>query len=145
LAGPETSHHALVTGYFQQTMNLIESFGALDRQDIVAAHWYPDGPPLADYLDALHGAAADHQLWLSQTGNATADLQARADYSPNILTIFAGTDRPCWPHVVFYRLWDGLDCCSEPIVTSTYAPNPAFNTYRAWLEQHFAIPRFPPR
>jgi len=141
LAGPETSHHAAANGYYRQTMGLIESYGALDTQDIVAVHWYPDGPALTDYLDAIHDTAGSHEVWLSETGYATADLKAQADFYGWLLQTFVRSDRAWWTHVIFYRLWDGLDCCTEAIVTSDFTPKPAFDTYRDWIEKPFARPR----
>lgn len=145
IAGPETSHHAVASGYFRETMDQIVGYGALDSQDIVAVHWYPDGPPLADYLDAVHALAGSHEVWLSETGLATADLPAQAAFYDRVLRMFAAAARPWWTHVIFYRLWDGLDCCTEAIVRGDFTPKPAFDLYRAWNLKPLAVPRYPPK
>jgi hypothetical protein len=54
LGGPETSHHALADGFFARTMDVIQSFRAMEPQDVVAVHWYNDGPPLLTYMDAVN-------------------------------------------------------------------------------------------
>jgi hypothetical protein len=68
LAGPDTSHHAAYTGYLQRTMNTIRGYDALEPQDVVGVHWYPDGPPLVSYLDVVHQIVGDRDVWLSETG-----------------------------------------------------------------------------
>lgn len=141
LAGPETSHHAVASGYYRLTMNLIQSYGALDTQDIVAVHWYPDGPPLTDYLDAIRSAASRHEVWLSETGDASVDPKPQADFYNWMLQTFITGGRPWWTHKIFYRLWDGYDCCSEAIVKSDFTPKPAFDVYRDWICKRVAVPR----
>ena len=141
LAGPETSHHAAANGYYRQTMDTIESYGALDSQDIVAVHWYPDGPPVLDYLDTIHGSASSRDVWLSETGDATVDPAQQADFYDRMLQVFEATGRPWWTHIVFYRLWNGHDCCSEAIVKSDYSPTPAFYAFRNWILKPHAVPR----
>jgi hypothetical protein len=133
IAGPETSHHALASGYFRGTMNFIQTFGALDAQDIVGVHWYPDGPPLPGYLDAIHTAVGGREVWLSETGIATPDLARQANFYAGMLQTFETADRPWWTHIIFYRLWDGSDCCSEAILKSDYTPKPAYDTYQDWI------------
>jgi hypothetical protein len=141
LAGPETSHHAAVSGYFQATLDLIQTYGALNPADIIAVHWYPDGPPLVDYLDAVHGVADRQEVWLSETGMSTADPQSQAAFFDRVLGTFLHSDRPWWTHLIFYRLWDGEECCSEAIVTRDYSPKPAFDVYRRWIAAPIAVPR----
>ncbi len=145
MAGPETSHHAIASGYYAQTMQLIEAAGGFDKQDIVSVHWYADGPPLGGYLDAVQSAAGTHEVWLTETGYASANPQTQADFYNSTLQTFAEGSRPWWTHVIFYRLWDGQACCSYAIVTPNYSPKPAFSVYREWLSKALARPRFPPR
>jgi len=145
IAGPETSHHALASGYYRETMDQITAYGALDAQDVVAVHWYPDGPALAGYLDAIESAAGAHEVWLSETGFATADLPAQAAFYDRMVRTFVASNRPWWTHIIFYRLWDGTDCCSEAILKADFTPKPAFTVYQGWLEKPLAMPRFPPR
>ena len=141
LAGPETSHHALQSGYFSGTMDLIQSNRALDVQDIVSVHWYADGPPLFDYLDNAHDVVRHQDVWLSETGYRSTDPGAQAAFYGGVLNTFAMSGRPWWTHVIFYRLWDGTDCCSEAIVGADYRPKPAFTAYSNWLLQPRAVPR----
>jgi putative glycosyl hydrolase len=143
IAGPETSHHALASGYFRGTMNLIEAFGALDDQDIIGVHWYPDGPPLTGYLDAIHAAVGGRDVWLSETGIATADFTRQADFLNRMLQAFEAGGRPWWTHIIFYRLWDGSDCCTESILRADYTPKPAYDVYRDWILKPHAVPRPP--
>lgn len=145
IAGPETSHHAMVSGYYVQTMQLIEASGAFDKQDIVSVHWYADGPPLGGYLDSVRSAAGTHEVWLSETGYPSTNLQSQADFYNGLLQAFSELSRPWWTHVIFYRLWDGQACCSNAIVTDVYRPKPAFEAYRDWIDKALARPRFPPR
>jgi hypothetical protein len=140
LGGPETSHHALTDGYYAHTMDTLASWRALDPQDVIAVHWYHDGPPLADYMDAINQSAAGHQVWLSETGYSTADPNAQAGFFNDVLTTFVSSERAWWTHVVFYRLWDGHDCCTEAIVDSAYGAKPAFDTYRQWIAASTAAP-----
>lgn len=135
LAGPETSHHALASGYYEHAMDAIEGAGALAPQDIVGVHWYSDGPPIDDYLNAIHAVAGRQDVWLSETGYATADASAQAAFYDQMLERFLSPTRPSWwTHVVFYRLWDGHDCCTDAILTSDYRNKPAFDMYRRRIE-----------
>jgi polysaccharide biosynthesis protein PslG len=133
LAGPETSHHALASGYFANTMDLLRSWRTFGPQDIVSVHWYRDGPQLPDYMDAINAVAFPQTVWLSETGFASPDLAAQADFFDSVLTVFASDARPWWTHLIFYRLWDGQDCCSEAILRADYTPKPAFDTFQSWL------------
>jgi hypothetical protein len=138
LAGPDTSHHALGSGYYVRTMDRIQSARALNPVDVVAVHWYPDGPPLADYIDAISapGLAGNNDVWLTEVGISTADPAREAAFYRMVLGLFAANENPRWSHVVFYRLWDGRACCSEAIVNPDFTPKPAFHALR------FAIDRF---
>ena len=133
LGGPETSHHALAKGYYEHTMETLASWRALDPQDVIAVHWYHDGPPLGDYMDAINQLADGHEVWLSETGISTADPNAQSAFFDSVLTTFVSRERAWWTHVVFYRLWDGHDCCTEAILDSAYAAKPAFDDYRDWI------------
>jgi hypothetical protein len=134
LAGPEVSHHALASGYYARTMDAVQSAQALNPGDVVAVHWYHDGPPLTAYLDSVHAVADRQQVWLSETGYSTPDPAAQAAFNTSILAAFAASGRPWWTHVIFYRLWDGQDCCTEALVTSDYRTKPAFDAIRDWIE-----------
>jgi Glycosyl hydrolase catalytic core len=146
LAGPEVSHHALAAGYYGRVMDLIQSWRALNPWDVVAVHWYGDGPPLPPFLDAVHASAERHDVWLSETGYSTADAGAQADFYRAMLDTFAASGRPWWTHLIFYRLWDGRDCC-ESILTGDYRAKPAFEAIQQWLESAPDAPndRRPPR
>jgi hypothetical protein len=144
LAGPEVSHHALPSGYFERTMDLMRSARSFDPQDIVSVHWYADGPPLPTYLDAVGRLAGTQDVWLSETGFATADLAMQSDFFTQVLDEFANGQRPWWTHVIFYRLWDGHDCCTEAILRGDYSTKPAFDRYREWIGNH-AMERRSPR
>jgi putative glycosyl hydrolase len=135
LAGPEISHHAMASGYYQHVMDTLQTWRALNPQDIVAVHWYGDGPPLLQYLDAVHAAADRYQVWLSETGYSTADLDRQADFYRSMLESFASSRRAWWTHLIFYRLWDGTDCCSEALLTANFTAKPAFDAIRSWLDQ----------
>jgi hypothetical protein len=133
LAGPDTSHHALASGYFTNTMDLVRAWHAFAPQDIVGVHWYHDGPSLPDYMDAINVVASPQTVWLSEAGFASSDPLAQANFYDTVLTTFASDARPWWTHVIFYRLWDGQDCCSEAILHADYTPKPAFDTYHRWI------------
>jgi hypothetical protein len=134
LAGPEVSHHAIASGYYARVMDRLLFWRALDPQDVVSVHWYRDGPPMLDYLDTVHAAADRNQVWLSEIGYATADPAAQAEFYRAALDTFATSGRWWWSHVIFYRLWDGLDCCTEAIVTADFRSKPAFDAIRDWLD-----------
>jgi Glycosyl hydrolase catalytic core len=138
LAGPETSHHALASGYYVRTMDRIQAARALNPADVVAVHWYPDGPRLRDYIDAVSapGLAGTNDVWLTEVGIATADPARQAAFYRMVLDVFGANENPRWSHVIFYRLWDGRVCCSESIVNPDFTPKPAFHVLR------FAIDRF---
>ena len=130
LAGPETSHHAVASGYFARTVATIAAADAFAPQDVIAVHWYPDGPPFDAYLDAVHAVFPNTDVWLTETGFATADTSAQATFYDQMLDRFLSPNRPWWwTNVIFYRLWDGQDCCTEAILTSDYRNKPAFDLY----------------
>jgi hypothetical protein len=132
LAGPETSHHALASGYYAHTMETIQSWRAFDPQDVVSVHWYNDGPPFPAYMDAVEVSAGDQEVWLSETGYA-GDPAAQAAFFDSMLASFTHSERPWWTHIIFYRLWDGQDCCTEAVLNADYTNKPAFETYRSWI------------
>jgi len=82
----------------------------------------------------VHAAADRHEVWLSETGYSTPDPAAQADFYASILNAFATGGRAWWTHVIFYRLWDGRDCCTEALVTGDYRTKPAFDAIHEWLE-----------
>jgi putative glycosyl hydrolase len=137
LAGPETSHHALASGYYVHTMDYIQAAHALDPQDVIGVHWYPDGPPLADYMDAVSatGIAGTNEVWLTEVGTSTIDPRAEAEFYERTLATFAANVNPRWTHVIFYRLWDGQPCCSESIVNADYTTKPAFHVLRIAIDK----------
>lgn len=143
IGGPETSHHALMNGYLFQALDTIQANHGFEPQDIVAVHWYGDGPPLTDYLDAVHDLAKNQELWLTETGVASTDVDAQAAFYRTLLDTFASSEHPWWTHLIFYRLWDGTDCCSESILRADYSPKPAFSAYQRWVLQPRAVPRKP--
>jgi hypothetical protein len=132
LAGPETSHHAVASGYYAHTIDTIQSWRAFEPQDVVSVHWYDDGPPLAAYMDAVESSAGYQEVWLSETGYA-GDPAAQASFFEVMLASFVYSGRPWWTHIIFYRLWDGQDCCTEAILDADYTNKPAFETYRRWI------------
>jgi hypothetical protein len=138
IAGPQTSHHALTSGYLAHSLDIIESFHAMNPLDPVAVHWYPDGPPVLDYLDAVRAMAGYHPVWLSETGFPSIDVAAQAQFYTTMLNYFTYGGRPWWTHISFYRLWDNQDCCTESILGANYTHKPAFDAYRDWIAQHIA-------
>jgi putative glycosyl hydrolase len=145
LGGPETSHHAMRDGYFARTMDLIQSFRAMERQDVVSVHWYNDGPPLLDYMDAVNAIADGQPVWLTETGYSTADADAQVRFFDRVLTDFVTAARPWWTHVIFYRLWDGQDCCTEAILRSDFSAKPAFDAFHRWIVDSRVPPEPPDR
>jgi hypothetical protein len=143
LAGPEVSHHALASGYFGRVMEIVQTWRALNPQDIIAVHWYPDGPPILPYLDAVHDAADRHEVWLSEIGYSTPDGAAQAGFYESMLDTFATSSRPWWTHLIIYRLWDGRDCCSEALLTGDYRNKPAFDAISRWLDMAPDLPESP--
>lgn len=133
LAALETSHHAVATGYYVHAIDAIRAVHALAPQDVVTVHWYPDGPPLIPYLDTVHDAAGSQEVWLSETGLASADGQAQAQFIGRMIATFMTSDRPWWTRLIVYRLWDGVACCTEAILNSDYSNRPAFDAYRSAL------------
>jgi hypothetical protein len=136
LAGPETSHHALTSGYYVHTVDAIDAARAFNPQDVLAVHWYPDGPPLADYIDAVSaaGIGGSLDLWLSETGMATPSADAEAAFYRSTLSAFAANRNPRWTNVIFYRLWDGQGCCSESILNADYSAKPAYDIFRRAID-----------
>jgi len=142
VAGPETSHHALASGYLQRALDVVQSWRAIAPQDVVAVHWYGDGPPILTYLDAVHTAAGGRDVWLSETGLAARDVQEQASFYDTMLGRFADEARPpWWTHIIFYRLWDGQVCCSDAILNADFSHRPAFDVYRRWVADSVRRPR----
>src|SRR5256885_5679462 len=62
--GPDVSWHGVKDGWFAAAMN---DFG--DLFDIVAVHWYQDGPDLEFFMDNLvRPDSLGKPVWLSETG-----------------------------------------------------------------------------
>jgi hypothetical protein len=131
LAGPDTSHHALATGYLARVVGRLRAVDAWAPHDVFGVHWYPDGPPFDEYLETVHGIVPDKDVWLSETGIVAADPTAQAVFYGQMMARFGSPQRPWWwTHMVFYRLWDGGACCTEAILNADYTNKPAFTTYR---------------
>src|SRR5581483_9935266 len=62
LAGPETSHHALPSGYYAKAVDTIRALRGFAPQDAISVHWYRDGPELGGYLDAVSAAAGANEV-----------------------------------------------------------------------------------
>src|SRR5262249_22752610 len=57
LAGPETSHRALLTGYYASAMAYVNQNGGFAAQDVVTVHYYPDASiDVLSYMDQVHAA-----------------------------------------------------------------------------------------
>ncbi len=130
LAGPETSHHAAATGYYLNAVDTMRAMHGLAPQDAVSVHWYPDGPQLNGYIDFVGSAAGANDVWLTETGLATADVSAQASFITQTVAAFVGSQRPWWTHFFVYRLWDGQACCTEALLNADYSSKPAFDAYR---------------
>ena len=132
LAGPETSDDALASGYFERTVDAIQGLHGFDPQDVFAVHWYNGGTALHPYLDTVHHIIGDAPVWLTETGIAADDATQTAFFG-TMLDEFTNGQRPWWTHLVFYRLWDGLDCCTEAILRRDFTSRPAFDALRALI------------
>lgn len=135
LAAPETSHHAVTkSNYYSSVMAGIGPLMA--PQDVVTVHLYPDGPAMASYLDSVRSLeGVRNDVWLSETGFPSTDLNAQAAYYGQKLIEFQtfGIERPWWNKIIFFLLYDATDCCTESILFADFNNKPAFNTYKEWI------------
>jgi hypothetical protein len=135
LGGPETSHHAITSSsYYSNVMGCIGSYFA--SQDVVTVHWYPDGPDLPSYMDSVRSSESiSNNVWLSEIGLATSNLSSQASfYSARMVNMETnGITRPWWKKIIFYKMYDGTDCCSESILYADFSNKPAFDTYKEWI------------
>lgn len=137
LAGPETSWHAIydagrIAGPFTDVMRCINGFQALAPQDIVVAHWYPDGPSLGDYMDAVHRWAGPHDVYLGEIAPVDTTNPTIQNYYYNVLmrefTVLSAS-RPWWRGIMVYRLWGD----HYGILNTDFEVLPAFTTYQDWI------------
>jgi hypothetical protein len=131
LAAPETSHHAMGDGYYASVMGCVAPY--LASQDVVTVHWYNDGPDIAAYMSNVRTYEnAPNNVWLSEVGWGTSDVNAQASFYANRMYNFEtlGIARPWWNKIIFFILYDpGL----ESILYADWTNKPAFNTYKEWI------------
>lgn len=131
LGAPETSHHAVSSNnYYRDVMARIAPF--LRPADIIAVHWYPDGPGMAGYFNTVRASAGGRELWLTETGFATCDDALQASRLRSILTSFETTAAA---RIFVYVLQNGM-ACTEAIVRPDWSNRPAYDAYRTWIAQH---------
>src|SRR5262249_55621337 len=106
LAGPETSHRALLTGYYASAMAYVNQNGGFAAQDVVTVHYYPDASiDVLSYMDQVHAAEPNNPAWLSETGQNGPyyDDYSQSSWYYNITNAFLRTGRPWWSHLIFFR------------------------------------------
>jgi len=129
--GPDVSWHGVKDGWFAAAMN---DFG--DLFDIVAVHWYQDGPDLEFFMDNLvRPGSLGKPVWLSETGMKPCfSLFGEAGQAllyARVLRAFAAR-RSWWTGVSFYDLHDDpiAGDCGSAITHTDWSNRPAFLVYQ---------------
>ncbi|PYR42544.1 MAG: hypothetical protein DMF93_05560 [Acidobacteria bacterium] len=129
--GPDVSWHGVKDGWFAAAMN---DFG--DLFDIVAVHWYQDGPDLEFFMDNLvRPDSLGKPVWLSETGMKPCfSLFGEAGQAllyARVLRAFAAR-RSWWTGVSFYDLHDDpiAGNCGSAITRADWSNRPAFLVYQ---------------
>lgn len=132
--GPSVSWHATTDGWFSAVMRKTAALF-----DIVAVHWYADGPRLDVMMDELvrpHSYGKD--VWLAEVGARHCETLfgevGQALLYRQILEAFQAR-RHWWTAVLFYELHDppdGIDCGSA-ITRPDWSNRPAFAVLQATI------------
>jgi len=137
VVGPDVSWHALTNGWFAAAMT---AFG--DLFDIVAVHWYLDGPPLEELMDkAVRPYALGKPVWLAETGRKPCASMfgeaAQALFYAQVLEAFQAR-RDWWTGVLFYDLWEDPTPpdCGSAITRPDWSNRPAFTTLQNFITEH---------
>ena len=130
--GPSVSWHATTDGWFPSVMRATAALF-----DIVAVHWYPDGPRLDAMMDELvrpHAYGKD--VWLAEVGmRPCASLFGeigQAAFYRQVLEAFQAR-RHWWTGVLFYELHDPPDAtdCGSAITRRDWSNRPAFSVLQS--------------
>jgi hypothetical protein len=126
--GPSVSWHAITDGWFAASMRATAALF-----DIVAVHWYADGPRLDAMMDELvRPYAYGKDVWLAETGmKPCASLFGeigQALFYRQVLDAFQAR-RHWWTGVLFYDLYDATDPrdCGSGITRPDWSNRPAFS------------------
>lgn len=137
IIGPDVSHHAFKDGWFVEAMRTIG-----DLFDIIAVHWYADGPDLDYMMDELvRPFVGDKPVWLTETGIRPCDSAlgevGQAVFYNTVLAKFLAR-RSWWTGLLFYNLHDppAPGDCGSGIVRDNYSHRPAFLLLQAVIRAH---------
>jgi hypothetical protein len=130
--GPSVSWHATTDGWFPAVMRATAALF-----DIVAVHWYADGPRLDAMMDDLvRPHSYGKEVWLAEVGiRHCASLFGeigQALFYRQVLEAFEAR-RHWWTGVLFYELHaapDGRDCGSA-ITREDWSDRPAFGVLQS--------------
>jgi len=134
IGGPETSWHAAIrSSYYNTAIDCMLPF--MSSQDIVAVHYYLDAPvDMLGYTDVVNATAKGHGVWLTEAGPSgydSVDVYRQAYAYATMLSQFIDSGRSWLTHILFYRLWDGMPCCTGAILNADYTNKPAARTYHS--------------
>jgi hypothetical protein len=135
--GPSVSWHATADGWFPAIMRATAALF-----DIVAVHWYADGPRLDAMMDDLvrpHAYGKD--VWLAEAGmkpcGSLFGEVGQAMLYRQVLEAFQAR-RSWWTGVMFYDLWDPADArdCGSGITRPDWSNRPAFSLLQSFIAAH---------
>lgn len=135
IGGPETSHHAQITGYFSDIMGRIGPY--LRSSDILTVHWYSDAPwTVIDYMDGMSSAAGARQAWLTEAGprrEQTCNDEVYREGNASIIDHMQ-VQRLNWWRTFIYRMWgnaeEWADGCEHALLYLDHSPRPAYVHYQ---------------
>jgi hypothetical protein len=137
ITGPDVSWHALRNGWFAGAMA-----AAGDLFDIVAVHYYVDGPPLDYMMDKLvRPYALGKPVWLSEVGvrpcASAFGEGGQALFYQQVLNVFQ-TRRSWWTAVLFFNLWEPPSNgeCGSGITREDWSNRPAFTLLQKFIREH---------
>jgi hypothetical protein len=137
VVGPDVSWHGVTNGWYAAAMN---AFG--DLFDIVAVHWYNDGPPLDYMMDRLvRPFSLDKPVWLAEVGRKPCDSffgeGGQALFYQQVLRAFQAR-REWWTAVMFYDLWEQPTPpdCGSAITRPDWSNRPAFTLFQTFIRQN---------
>ena len=135
IVGPEVSWHATKDGWFEAAMN---DYG--DLFDIVAVHWYLDGPyPIDVYMDQfVRPYARNKPVWLAEIGMKPCyslfGEAGQALFYQRTLEAYQ-LHRDWWTNIFFYNLYDvpTPTDCGAAIVRPDWTNRLAFRLLQAFI------------
>jgi Glycosyl hydrolase catalytic core len=142
LAGPETDHGALPSGFFAAAMTRLAQ--RFRPQDAITVHWYPGtfSPDLGTYMNEILRQAGTRDVWLTETGEKNPDDGLQQSRLLAIIDTFNRRATAQWAKIFVYRFWSPDPADPDTpfnLVRPDFTSRSAFQAYRDAMYRIFRV------